>query len=120
MFYLHLIYGNLCPNQLVGLGDGHERIHDKLNAELISMTVRPVVNPGREWCEDDGLFKWIDWFQVGICSALGAVTPPVMPILLCSFSSFRSDSIGNWPPHKKYITRDSTFDGNWYSFRYYF
>ena len=42
---LCLVNGNLFPNQLAGLGDFCERIRDRFNADLISLTIIPSVHP---------------------------------------------------------------------------
>ena len=103
-FLLCLVYGNLFPNQLADLGDGRERIRDRLNADLIYRTVIPGAHTGHKFYEDDGLFTWLEILQVRICSALGAVITPSTPILLPSFSILRSDSLSNCSPRKQYIT----------------
>ena len=80
--------------------------------DLISVTVRPGEQPGREFCEDSGLFTWIEQFNVGICSALGAVIPPVTAIISPSPDSLRSDSISNFPHSRRRSYKMPSFLGS--------
>ena len=48
LFSLCLLNGTLFPSHLAGLGDVRKRICDRLNADLISLTVSSGIHPGGE------------------------------------------------------------------------
>ena len=60
IFPLCLVNGTLFPNQLVGLGDGRERIRDRLKVDLISLTIIPGAHPESECCDGYCLFTGLD------------------------------------------------------------
>ena len=57
---LCLVNETLLPNQLEGLGDGHERIRDIFKSDLISLSISPSDHHANERCGDDLLFKGLD------------------------------------------------------------
>jgi len=106
--------GTLFSNQLVGLGDCRERVCDRLNVNLISVSVSPGPNPGSKSRKDDrGCLFW----QEGIKSEVVTVVGPVLPILSLNCGSLCSDSIGNCIPRKQEITRDAIFELTWNSYQ---
>ena len=81
IFYFCLVIGNLFYNQFVGIGDGHKCIRDRLNLDLISDTVSPVLD---FWCdssEDYAIFVGRDIVKVGWDVALYIVMCPFFSIL---------------------------------------
>ena len=120
LFSICLVNGNLSPNQMEGLGDGCERIRDRLKMELISLTVRHGAHPGGEIYEYYCLFTGIDWVKVWTCSAFLAIIVPVKSILLPSPGSLHSDLIINWSSHKHEVPRNATFEGILYYFHDWF
>ena len=112
----HFCRRDYIVNQFAGLGDGRGRIRDRLNFDLISVTVSAGPNPGGEGCDDDGSFTGREACEEWICAALLAVLCPMLPIPLPSFGSLYSDSICNCSPRKQDITRDANFSGTLNSF----
>ena len=116
LFSLCLVNANIFPNQLAGLGDERDCIHDILNIDLIYLTISPGVHPGGEFYEYYCLFTGLDWVKVWLCSTLLAFIVPAKPIILPSPVSFCSEYIITWYPHKHEITCDANFSGILYSF----
>jgi len=108
---LTFVDGTTLSNQFAGLGDGRKRIRDRLNFDLISVTVSAGLNPGGEGCDDDSSFTRREACEEWICATLLAVHCPMLPIPLPSFGSLYSDSIYNCSPRKQDITRDANFSG---------
>ena len=97
-------------NQLVGLGDGRERVCDSLNINLISFSVSPGPYPGGKTGKDNSFLK--DWLslQEGIKAEDVTVSGPVFSIFVPSLGSlWCSNSISNCVPRKQEITGDAIF-----------
>jgi len=77
----------LFSNQLVGLGDGRERVRDCLDANLISVSISPGLYPGGKTGKDDSLLTSSLFWPEGIKVEDLTVVGPVFPIFFPSLNS---------------------------------